>query len=315
MTKDWSKFSVGSPSKRQNWTNQSCVPFDSVFHVTHIKNSLTILHDRKIKAGLIFDKSILNLERILVSWLSPNVWGDGYRYGNIRIKFDFNKIIEDKKFYWVESIAYGVPACRILLTDQEHNNLSPYDPSFNDGPWWFDSSSEIHYYNNNYCIEFLVEEDLSISTDEVIDFVTHHRQWCSINRNNPAKCPELDLAGWHASGKFIASVLADSVTFPVQLFHKNESNITPDALNHCWLNLCLNLTENENIEINGTISHTDREALPLSRAICNAFSYSTTDEERVLISMFRSAKDLKYSLAKLISNHFSLSNWRDILNE
>jgi hypothetical protein len=156
MTKDWSKFSVGSPSKRQNWTNQSCVPFDSVFHVTHIKNSLTILHDRKIKAGLIFDKSILNLERILVSWLSPNVWGDGYRYGNIRIKFDFNKIIEDKKFYWVESIAYGVPACRILLTDQEHNNLSPYDPSFNDGPWWFDSSSEIHYYNNNYCIEFLV---------------------------------------------------------------------------------------------------------------------------------------------------------------
>ena len=315
MNTEWSKFSIGTPSNKSNWTNQDCVPFDSLDHVTHIQSSLTILRDRKIKTGLIFDKSILNQERILVVWLSPNVWGRGYRYGNIRFKFDLNKILEDKQFYWVESIAYGIPACRILLTDKEHNSLSPYDPSIKGGPWWFDSSTEQHYFNNHFCLEFLIEEDLPITNDEVLDFVSHHNQWCSINRNNPTRCSELGLPEWHAAGKFIASVLADSVTFPIQLFNKEKNNAILGAINYCWSNLCFNLTENDNVEYSGKISHEDNESISLSRAICNAFAYSIADEDEVLISMFKSKKDLKYSLAKLLSSHFTLNNWQDIIKK
>ena len=54
---EWSKFSVGSPSKRNNWTNPDCVPFSSLDHVTHIKNSLPILIDKRIKSGLVIDQS------------------------------------------------------------------------------------------------------------------------------------------------------------------------------------------------------------------------------------------------------------------
>ncbi len=315
QNKEWTKFSVGSPSTRNNWTNQDCVPFDSLDHVTHIRSSLPILIDRRIKSGLVIDKSILNQQRILVSWLSPNVWGAGYRYGNVRLRFKFDNIIDNKKFYWVESIAYGVPACRILITEQEHENLSPYEPHKKYGPWWFDISNEQHYYNNNYCLEFMVEDDLLITQDVELDFVSHHDRWCSIHRNNPSKCSDLGLAEWHSAGIFLATVLADSVSFPVQQFKNDKNDGIPRTLEYCWSGLCFNLTEVDNVEFNGKISHRGDAAIPLSRAICNAFAYSSIEEERVIISMFKSKKDLTISLAKLITIHFSLSNWEDFIKK
>lgn len=314
MQKEWAKFSVGSPSTRKNWTNQNCVPFDSLDHVTHIRSSLPILIDQRIKSGLVFDKSILNQQRILVSWLSPNVWGGGYRYGNVRFRFNFNKILNNKKFYWVESIAYGVPACRILITDQDHEKLSPYEPRERNGPWWFDISTNQHYYNNNYCLEFMVEDDLLITEDVVLDFVSHHDRWCSIHRNDPTKCSDLGLAEWHSAGIFLATVLADSVNFPFQLFNNDKNYRIPRTLEYCWSDLKSNLTELDNVTFYGKISHKDDAALPLSRAICNAFAYSGIDEARVIISLFESNDDLAKSLAQLIARHFSLSNWQDFVN-
>ncbi len=312
--KEWVKFSVGSPSTRHNWTNRDCVPFSSLDHVTHIKTSLPILIDRRIKSGLVFDESILNQQRILVSWLSPNVWG-GYRYGNVRLRFKFNNIIENKKFYWIESIAYGVPACRILITAKKHEGLSPYNPMKKYGPWWFDVSNEQHYFNGHYCLEFMVEDDLLVTQNVELDFVSHHERWCSINRNNPSKCSDLGLAEWHSAGLFLATVLADSINFPVQLFKNDKNDGIPRTLKYCWSGLCFNLTEVDNVEFNGEISHKDEVAIPLSRAMCNAFAYSSIEEERAIISMFKSKKDLTKSLAKLITIHFSISNWEDFIKK
>lgn len=312
QNKEWNKFSVGSPSSRNNWIEKDCVPFSSLDHVTHIKNSLPILIEGRIKSGLVFDESILNKQRILVSWLSPNTWG-AYRYGNVRLKFKFNNIIENKKYYWVESIAYGVPACRILITDKKHDNLSPYDPTKKDGPWWFDVSHEQHYFNGRYCLEFMVEDDLLIDEDIKLDFVTHHERWCSVHRNNPNQCSDLGLAEWHSAGKFIATVLADSIVFPVQLFNDDKRNGIPRTLEYCWSGLCFNLTEFDNAKFDGKITHKDEAAIPLSRAICNAFAYSIIEDKRVIISMFKSKQDLTKSLAKLMALHFSISNWEDFI--
>lgn len=34
-SEEWSRYAVGAPSQRPNWTNQDCDPFDTVFHICH----------------------------------------------------------------------------------------------------------------------------------------------------------------------------------------------------------------------------------------------------------------------------------------
>ena len=70
MKKPWIEFSVGTPSKYRALTNSDCVPFTKVSHVAHIDTAINILKVGSLSAGLIFDESKLNTQRILVNWLS-----------------------------------------------------------------------------------------------------------------------------------------------------------------------------------------------------------------------------------------------------
>ena len=116
--KDWEKFKIG----------KYCNPFDLVSYTSHVNSAVDIIRDKEIRPSLVFDELKLNKYRILVSWLSPNYWG-GFRYGNIRFQFDFASLIRDRLYYWVECIAYKVPACRILITDINRDEmLQKYDP-------------------------------------------------------------------------------------------------------------------------------------------------------------------------------------------
>jgi len=112
----WNQFAAGTiqdPNRANN-----CVPLNHVAHVAHLKAGLRIVEDRQLHADLVFDQSKLNTERIRVVWLSPNDWSNagGFRYGNVRFLFPWDLIVEGKRYFWVESIAYGVAACRILIT-------------------------------------------------------------------------------------------------------------------------------------------------------------------------------------------------------
>lgn len=109
--KPWSKYKVGRPSTTKSWTD-SCRPCKEVSHVSHVEAALKIVGEKKIRQGLVFDESMLNTERILVTWVSPNSWVNGFRYGNVRFTYDFVDLIKGKKFYWVEAMtAYSPTAC------------------------------------------------------------------------------------------------------------------------------------------------------------------------------------------------------------
>src|SRR4051794_25924403 len=97
----WSKFKVGVPATKG--FNSDCQKFGTVSHTSHVDSALSILSRGEIRPYLVFDESLLNDQRILVSWLSPNHWHNGYRYGNIRFDFDFQSLIAGKHFYWVEA--------------------------------------------------------------------------------------------------------------------------------------------------------------------------------------------------------------------
>lgn len=314
--KEWNEFSVGLPSKRSNWTNKDCFPFSSVSHVTHIDNSLTILGDQKIKSGLVYDDSLLNRHRILVTWLSPKLWGSGYRYGNVRFNYEWDKIIKNKRFYWVEIIRYDIPACRILITDKKYSDLLEYDPENKEGPWWYDTRKKRHYHNDNCCLEFMVETDLKLTSDVRIDFVDHHNKWCSIHRYNPQDCPEVGLPSWTAAGIFLSNILARSIDIPFQLF-KNDDNDEKisKTLRYCWSALCFYLTEADDISFIGKTTHKDEIAMALSRAICNAYANSSCEEWKKLISIFKSKNHLAKSLAKLIALHFDLDDWQGFIEK
>src|SRR3990172_1907525 len=107
---EWVRFRVGSGSANPRWTEPTCSPLTTISHVTHVEMALRVLKDGVIRSGLVFDESKLNRERILVTWLSPNYWAPGFRYGNVRLSFDWQSIVAGKRYYWVESMAYGVEA-------------------------------------------------------------------------------------------------------------------------------------------------------------------------------------------------------------
>ncbi|MCC6444121.1 MAG: hypothetical protein IT210_11795 [Armatimonadetes bacterium] len=137
---------------------------------------MNIIRAGKIKAGLVYDQSKLNTERIHVAWLSPNFWNHGFRYGNVAFEYDWKSLLEGKRAYWVEAIrSYRPPACRILLTGENFDSiLAPYNPSDKNGPWWHDSSEDQHFWDGDFCLELMIDHDLTVDQAQEVKFVAHH---------------------------------------------------------------------------------------------------------------------------------------------
>jgi hypothetical protein len=207
-------YSVGEPSKKSNWIEPSCQKFEQVHHVTHIPTAIRIVEDECIHPDLVFDKCRLNSDRIRVVWLSPNTWHDGSRYGNVEWTYDWAKLIEDKNYYWVEAMSYKPPACRILVTPNEHSGLTPYAPSQSSGPWWHDQDSDVHYRNGNYCLEIMFEGDLPITQSTRLGFVQHHANYCNIS---PTQCSYRGTEVHQACKLFLSSLAARDLALPNHL--------------------------------------------------------------------------------------------------
>ena len=113
---EWQKFAIGKPSQKPNWVNPDCQKLTTIFHVAHIPVAIEIVRTGYLLPRLVYDKSKLNQRRITVTWLSPNNWNAGSRYGNVQFAFDWKRLAEGegKRFYWVESVHYSPDACRIL---------------------------------------------------------------------------------------------------------------------------------------------------------------------------------------------------------
>lgn len=304
---EWQKFKVGEPSSDSNGSSRYCMPFSEVYHVSHINTSLGVLTSELLVADLVFDESRLNQQRIRVVWLSPNTWGKGYRYGNIRFRFSFISMIRDRYYYWVESIAYKIPACRILITETEYSSLTKYDPTQGDGPWWHDSSSNTHYFNNKYCMEFMFERDISLHNVLEIDFVDHHRKWCARHRTFPHHCPDLGKCRSNAAAEFLALILGRDIAPPHLLFGKASGhNGLPNRLSYALSWLCLEMIPRSFAAYTGNIDQNHSASPALSRALCNAYSLNLNAEVAHLLGLFASENDCLASLTAFLRQQFKL---------
>lgn len=204
---EWAAFAVGAPHPdHPKRFNGDCVQLDHISHVAHLNVALRIIADKRIRSGLIYDESRLRTDRTAVVWLSPNRWVDGSRYGNVSFDFDWRPLCAGKNAYWVEAISkYKPPAVRILLSDRDYPGLLRYDPTKGDGPWWHRSSDDTHWWNSDFTLEILFDEDLPLTRVHQVTFVKHHDRFCS-SRDG---CLSKGLAADEAATRLVAELSAD----------------------------------------------------------------------------------------------------------
>lgn len=304
---EWTRFKVGSPSPYTNYFKTDCQPLTAVYHVAHLDTALRITADGKLKAGLVFDRSKLNTERILVTWLSPNDWtgAGGFRYGNVRFAFEWQQLIQDKRYYWVESIAYGVAACRILITSNDYGEkFEEYDPTLKDGPWWYDLENNQHYWNGKHCLEIMLEQDLDIQEGSGTDFVKHHPTYCSVD---PAQCTTRGLRRDRAAALFVAALVGQGIDPSALRLAQPDPRI--HGLNHlsrAWVRLRRDLCVLETT-YEGQITLGHPVTLPIARAICNAY-FQSRQRDLSLVSLFQSEDSMIESCAAAIADHFCVTD-------
>ena len=305
----WSDFAVGDPADKG--FNADCRVLSKVTHTAHVRQALEILNRREIRPYLVFDESILNDQRILVSWLSPNEWTPGYRYGNVSFGFNFEELIKGKRAYWVEAIAYNTQACRILITDNEHGNLESYDPTTKDGPWWYDVQSKKHYFNGNFCLEFMFEAKINLDNLRSLKFVKHHETYCSVYRASPKDCLEIGLDADRGGARFLAGAIAHESDLTFVREHLVQDSGAPS--NH--LEAAFNALASAAIR---TVKFDGRFGpkglgITLAKAIAAFYSRGNIKEARELAALFASDEALEIALAKIVSDLTGVDDYKHFL--
>lgn len=213
-------------------------------------------------------------------------------------------------YFWVESIAYGIVACRILVTKEDYrSDLHVYDPTLRNGPWWYDKGNDMHYWNGHYCLEIMIERDLDLSEIIKVDFVRHHPTYCCL----PYSCTEQKLRSGKAGSFFIAGIVGRNIDCDLPKFYKKEGDKLrlewsfEDSVEFVWSYL------KDLEDFSGNLQSTDDAALPLARAILSAYANSNHDELEQLATLFKSRKSIKYSCAKLIAETFDIPKWKSLL--
>lgn len=309
---EWKKFKVGVPAA--TGFNPDCVRFDSVSHTSHIGTAISIIEAGEIRPSLVFDESKLNDQRILVSWLSPNHWSTGYRYGNVRFDFSFDNLIEGRRYYWVESIAYKIRACRILITDIDRNSqLEPYDPTLKNGPWWFDSANQQHYFNNNYCLEFMIEAPIKLKHLRNFDFVDHHSAYCSAHRKSPKKCSELGLKSSKGGALFITRAAVGGVDLSaVSEYFVRENGKPTTPLEFAFNDFAFLISRK--VDFSGTLTPYSESSKAVARAIMSAYTFGSTGDAKLLCGMFQDEDSFAAVVAMVIAETVGLPDWKSLAN-
>lgn len=309
--KNWTRFKVGRPSQSKDGFNPDCVPFDRVYHYTHLESAYTALREGNLRSGLVYDNSRLNTERIWVTWLSPNDWENagGFRYGNVGFGFNMRTLVKGKRIYWVESVPYEIPALRILVTSSDHESeLEIYDPTKGDGPWWYDKSHKIHYRNGHYCLEVMLESDLSLEDCSGVTIGSHSNQWCCVNRNNPRSCADFGLRRNKGGAYFLSRVVGTGLETDVLRFTRlnaSGNRVPADELEFAYSTLSNGIMNH--VDFGGDLESTDPQATSVAQAILTAYSFRQDEQRRRLASLFSSKDEMLMSCRAVVASAFHLT--------
>ncbi len=290
-TPEWEAFQVqGEPG-----TN-SCKRLTTVSHVTHINFAAHAIQEQKIKAGLVFDESRLNQHRVLVTWLSPNDWIE-YIYGTVKFEVDWATLVEGKNYYWVECMHYSPKALRILVTSEDRSSLlEKYIPELRTGPWWYDKENDAHYFNRDYTLEIMLEDDIPLKSVQKISTVTHHSRICTLYRGSSELCEDINLDSFSSVLKLACKLGAEGIN--ARYPQKWEQGI--------FRSVSLKLSEkleDLNTDYLGEVT-TGSRGPALARAFLAALGRGDDTEAGELAGIFSSKQHLRAACTKLLNSSF-----------
>jgi len=286
---EWEEFEVPLLADSPSMTGD-CATLTEVAHVAHIANALRIIEDRCLTPRLVSDESVLRNTRTEVTWLSPNHWPNGYRYGNVAFYFNWATIfnmLRDPAYHWVETIrTYNPTACRILVTANEHPNLRTYNPLRDRGPWKQDATTNTHYWNERFTIEILLESELPLANATRIDFVHHHPTYCSLNWRT---CQDRNCEAEPGGALFLAAVLGRALTIPDALLRPAPGQSPHHMIQRAANRITAHLL---NRQCTGNIGADHPAALPLARGVLAAYARRSPNEVEALASLFLDTEEL-----------------------
>jgi hypothetical protein len=307
---EWQKYVVGTENTGPGFPNDGCKPFETVYHLAHRRAAVHIVEDGRIRGGLVYDRGILRTRRIAVSWVSPNTWGPGSRYGNVEFRFPFEALLRGRTPYWVEVIDdYKIHALRILLTDKDRSSWATlYEPAERTGPWWHDEGRATHFFNGTYCLEFMIEGDVPLDTCEGIGFVKHHDEYCCENRLNPKTCPDLGLADAKAGALFLGRVLGENYSLDhlgltaLTNGHRAASGAFVHAMS--WF---LSWVHGRKDEPYGATEASPTMRSRLARAVVAAYGEGRAEDAKALLAAFACRDDFLGALSDYLVERLGLT--------
>src|SRR5271168_5329606 len=219
---EWKKYGLNAGKGK---LSDDARELQTVYHIVHAQTCRRILEDEKLRAGIIGDESILRTSRIGVVWMSANYWHNGSIYGSVRFGFNWKKLVRDRNIYWVEAREYNNPAYRLLISERDLSDdkrLELYDPETDDGP--LRKKDGTWYWNGRYTSEFMIDQDISLSSVASFDFVGHAKS------RESRSCKE-EESGYQATGGQIMSFILGNSVHCLDRVLVDEDDLTSTA-NH-----------------------------------------------------------------------------------
>jgi hypothetical protein len=294
---EWSQFGLVF---QRGATPKDASELETVYHIVHAKTCRRILEDERLRAGIIGDESVLKTTRISVVWTSANHWAYGSFYGNVRFGFDWARFAQGKNIYWVEAIAYGNPAYRLMVTDRNLANglVTPYNPETDEGP--LRKVAGIWYWNHRYTSEFMIDRDVSLREATTLDFVRHSR--CRESRS----CGDEKIGEYRIAGQVIAFILGNSIHCVDHLLTKEE-RLTSSAFQGLS-EISMSLTAKKDC-FGGSLDKDESVAAVLRGALALHGSGQVMDAKN-LMKTIRTRDAFNAALERIIQEHFGIASLR-----
>ncbi|XNO40669.1 hypothetical protein ACL2DZ_00490 (plasmid) [Sinorhizobium meliloti] len=304
---DAHRIRIPKPGERGNGVSE----LEEIYHVVHPPEARRILEVGKIRAGIVYDESRLNVTRAHVVWLSANRWAPGSIYGTVEFTFPWLPLIAGRRFYWVETMpGYRPPAYRILMTDKDLSALPflrPYDPSTDKGP--LRERGGTWYWNHADTSEFLLDRNLDLAECVNFQATTHRRDRCRLHGSD---CKELETATYVTAARMLSYILSHDIHSIDHVFKNRAppginrplSSEFTNSISGIWLAFVVH----KNTRFEGEIT-----SLKQSKAIVKGalalYSADQGGDARKLTRLLKDEVTFKAAFEAVVNEHFDISGW------
>jgi hypothetical protein len=273
-----------------------CMPFDAVRHVIHVDDFAEAARIGRLNGLALYDDAKLSsiIGKASV-WLTPDVWPNGYRIGNVALEYPWTTIVQGKRCYWLGTSPAKLGLCRIWVTGREEPGMREFDPTIGDGPWWHDRATQQNYWNSRISLEFIVDAPLDLAGVTRVSCVDHHPKSCSFYGDS---CPDIGRHARRAGARLMAKLMLNPPP-------AGNSRITMSRFEwRPWWSAFVH-------EVCGTthygnIRHGTDHGRSLARAITRAVGISDNATRKTLTSLLVSRLELLLELRALAEESLGL---------